>query len=103
MNRVITIFTELSFWCFNISSFASHPFLFSYVGTEIKPIPPENKIDEWRADYAKMKQYMIYDEDKPSFEELIQNLNELKTKLQNINWQFELTFPINKTAMRYDR
>ena len=36
---------------------------------------------------------MIYEERKPSFADLIENLKKLKEKLQNINWEFELTFP----------
>ena len=31
----------------------------------------------WNADYSKMKEDMIYEENKPSFEELINNLNDL--------------------------
>jgi len=37
---------------------------------------------------------MIYEEEKPSFEDLINNLNDLRTQLQALEWEFELTFPI---------
>ncbi len=59
----------------------------------INPIPTTEKIDEWKADYAKMKEDMIYEENKPSFEDLINNLNKLRIHLQALDWQFEPTFP----------
>jgi hypothetical protein len=59
------------------------------------PIPIAEKIDEWKTDYSKMKEDMIYDENKPSFEDLINNLNDLRTQLQALDWQFELEFPIH--------
>ena len=60
----------------------------------INPIPPEDVIDDWEDDYAKMKEDMIYEDNKPSFEELINNLNDLRTLLQALDWQFELKFSI---------
>lgn len=58
----------------------------------LNPIPIETVIKSWEADYAKMKEDMIYEEPKPSFENLIDNLNNLRIKLQKLNWEFELTF-----------
>jgi Nucleotidyl transferase AbiEii toxin, Type IV TA system len=81
----------------------AHRYKFSRVGEvdynlhnpkTLNPIPITEKMDEWKADYAKMKEDMIYEENKPSFEELIDNLNELRTQLQAMDWQFELAFPI---------
>jgi hypothetical protein len=40
-----------------------------------------------------MKEEMIYEENKPNFEDLIRNINELKDKLKSVDWKFELTFP----------
>lgn len=79
----------------------AHRYKFSRVGEvdynlhnpkTLNPIPVADKMDEWKADYAKMKEEMIYEENKPSFEDLINNLNELRTKLQALKWPFELTF-----------
>ena len=79
----------------------AHRYKFSRVGEvdynlhnpkTLNPIPVADKMDEWKADYAKMKEDMIYEENKPSFEDLINNLNELRTKLQTLKWPFELTF-----------
>jgi predicted nucleotidyltransferase component of viral defense system len=81
----------------------SHRYKFSRVGEvdynlhnpkTINPIPVTEKIDEWKADYAKMKEDMIYEENKPDFDKLINNLNYLRTQLQALDWQFELEFPI---------
>ena len=40
-----------------------------------------------------MKEDMIYEENKPSFEDLINNLKDLKARLQDLDWAFELKFP----------
>jgi hypothetical protein len=39
-----------------------------------------------------MKEDMIYEVNKPSFEDLINNLKDLRKKLQLIGWKFELKF-----------
>ncbi|WP_236979849.1 nucleotidyl transferase AbiEii/AbiGii toxin family protein [Membranihabitans maritimus] len=59
----------------------------------LNPIPIDDVIKAWEADYARMKEDMIYEEVKPSFEALLENLAELKVKLQNVDWEFELSFP----------
>lgn len=35
---------------------------------------------------------MIYERNSPSYESLIENLNEIQTALKNINWEYELSF-----------
>ena len=81
----------------------AHRYKFSRVGgvnynllnpKTLNPIPPTAVIADWESDYVKMREDMIYEEVKPSFEDLIDNLIDLKTKLQALDWQFELTFPI---------
>jgi hypothetical protein len=81
----------------------AHRYKFSRVGDvdynfhnpkTVNPIPIADKIAEWNSDYTKMKEDMIYEENKPSFEDLINNLNDLRMKLQALDWKFELTFPI---------
>lgn len=58
----------------------------------LNPIPPESVIADWDADYTKMKEDMIYENNKPSFEELINNLKDLRKKLEKVEWKFELQF-----------
>ncbi len=59
----------------------------------LNPIPPKEVIADWEADYAKMKEAMIYEEKKPTFKDLINNLEELRKQLQAVEWVFELKFP----------
>lgn len=79
----------------------SHRFKFSRVGhvdynlhnpKTLDPTPVEAVFEDWKTDYNKMTEDMIYEEPKPSFKDLINNLNELKGILQNIEWTFELEF-----------
>lgn len=81
----------------------SHRYKFSRVGAvnynlhhphTLNPIPPKELMSDWKADYAKMKEDMIYDEEKPSFEDLVDNLIEIKKLLKAVEWAFELEFPI---------
>lgn len=58
----------------------------------LNPIPIDTVIKAWDEDYSKMKEDMIYEESKPSFEDLIKNLEELRDKLQKVTWSFNLTF-----------
>ena len=59
----------------------------------INPIPPSEIIGAWKSDYAQMAEDMIYEESKPTFEQLIDSLDELKLELRDLNWKFELSFP----------
>ena len=83
----------------------SHRYKFSRVGEvdynlhnpkTLNPIPPQKVIADWKTDYAKMKEDMIYEEKKPGFEDLINNLQDVRIHLQSVEWCFELTFPIAK-------
>lgn len=60
----------------------------------INPIPTPAIIDLWKSDYSKMQQDMIYEKKQPAFDDLINNLHNLRTILQAIDWAFELRFPI---------
>lgn len=58
----------------------------------LNPTPIDKVNKAWNNDYSKMKEDMIYEESKPSFEDLIKNLEELRGKLQKVTWSFNLTF-----------
>jgi len=58
----------------------------------IDPIPHSNVIAAWRDDYKKMISEMIYEEEPPSFEDLIVNLEKVKEKVKTVDWVFSLTF-----------
>ncbi|MGX7690536.1 hypothetical protein ACWA1C_25450, partial [Flectobacillus roseus] len=79
----------------------AHRYTFSRVGgvdynthnpKSLNPVPLPHIIGEWRADYKKMMEDMIYETNKPTFEDLVDNLEELKEQLQTLDWQFELKF-----------
>ena len=58
----------------------------------LDPIPVPEVIDAWKTDYAKMLEDMIYEANKPSFEQLIISLKEIKSHLQSLQWEFQLTY-----------
>ena len=60
----------------------------------LNPIPPQNLISEWENDYLKMKEAMIFDDQKPSFEDLINNLKQLRVLMNELEWSFELEFKV---------
>jgi len=59
----------------------------------INPIPIPAVIDAWKEDYKTMLEQMIYEENKPSFEEIIKKLTELKEKINALDWKLETKFP----------
>lgn len=80
----------------------AHRYKFSRVGgvdynnhnpKTLNPIPPEEVIADWESDYVKMKEDMIYEVSKPTFKDLINNLEELRIQLQAVTWKFDLEFP----------
>lgn len=86
----------------SIETIVTHRYIYSRVSgvdynqhnpKTLNPKPPKEIMADWEADYAKMKEDMIYEENKPSFEALINNISDLIIKLQSVSWQFELSFP----------
>ena len=59
----------------------------------INPIPIAEVIDAWKADYKTMIEQMIYEENPSSFEEVIEELNKLKSRINSLPWKFKTTFP----------
>jgi hypothetical protein len=79
----------------------AHRYKFSRVGDidydnhnpkTLNPIPPAEVMSDWESDYVKMREEMIYEERKPTFKELITNLEGLMVQLQALKWEFELDF-----------
>ncbi|MFN8343955.1 MAG: hypothetical protein U0X91_03070 [Spirosomataceae bacterium] len=60
----------------------------------LNPIPPMAMMEAWKEDYKKMQKEMIYEESAPSFEELINTLNQIKEKLRALEWEFNMEFPL---------
>lgn len=59
----------------------------------INPIPVQAVLDAWKADYNTMIEQMIYEENPPSFAQVIADLTELKNKINILPWQFQTSFP----------
>lgn len=59
----------------------------------INPIPISAVINAWEEDYKIMLEQMIYEEKKPSFEEIIKQLTALKEKINALDWKLETEFP----------
>ncbi len=59
----------------------------------IDPIPINEVMEKWEKDYETMQGEMIYGEKAPAFQELIDNLKELKERLSNVVWKFSQEFP----------
>jgi hypothetical protein len=55
----------------------------------IQIIPPDAVLADWKNDYASMMEEMIYEENKPSFEELIASLNNLNKRINALDWKLE--------------
>jgi len=61
----------------------------------INPIPIPDVIKAWESDYSTMLEQMIYEENPLSFDALISELTQLKTRINSSTWKFDKVFPIN--------
>jgi len=59
----------------------------------IDPLPFPEVAEAWKADYNKMLEEMIYEENPPTFEVLISELTSLKNKINASEWTFDMKFP----------
>jgi hypothetical protein len=59
----------------------------------INPLPIPEIMEDWKADYKTMQEQMIY-VDSPSFEEIIEELTNLKNRINAFEWKMESLFPI---------
>jgi hypothetical protein len=51
-------------------------------------------IGAWEVDYKSMLEQMIYDENPPSFDEIIKELTNLKHRINALTWKFDKEFPL---------
>lgn len=59
----------------------------------INPVPLPELMNDWKADYQTMAELMIYEKSVPTFVQLIDDLNALKKRINNISWEFGSEFP----------
>ena len=53
----------------------------------INPIPPENTIELWEKDDAKMREQMVSGANRTTFSKIIETLKRLKDKINSLNWE----------------
>jgi hypothetical protein len=79
----------------------NHRFTFSKVGgidynslnpKTLDPMPIQEVIEAWKADYQKMREQMIYEEKPPTFDQLLESIEKLKARLSKLDWEFSLKF-----------
>ena len=51
-------------------------------------LPPEHIMDAWREDYEYMLLHMIYDNEAPTFEQLIEAITELQKEIKTLPYKF---------------
>lgn len=49
--------------------------------------PPDTIIKEWEADYKRMLEEMIYEEDAPKFDELLESLKKINQRINQLDWK----------------
>lgn len=60
----------------------------------LDPMPIPEVIDAWKSDYQKMREQMIYEENPPTFDDLLRTIEKLKVRMSNLDWKFSLEFPV---------
>jgi hypothetical protein len=60
----------------------------------INPIPSPEVIDTWRKDYNKMVEQMIYEKNPPTFDEIINQLDSLKRRINALPWELSKKYSI---------
>lgn len=60
----------------------------------INMLPSPLIMGEWKSDYETMLEQMIYEENPPSFDDMIKELTLLKERINNLKWKFDLEFPV---------
>lgn len=87
------------------STIVTHRYKFNRIGhidynlhqpISIRMLPPDTVIENWKADYEIMLEQMIYEDNPPSFEDLIESLKELNSKINSLDWKFEFDFLVRK-------
>jgi predicted nucleotidyltransferase component of viral defense system len=58
----------------------------------INPIPLPALLKDWKNDYETMLEEMIYESNPPSFDEIIEELKILKSKINSLGWRFDKEF-----------
>jgi hypothetical protein len=58
----------------------------------INPIPPDNVLNAWKVDYNTMFEQMIYEQNPPSFEQILDEITLIKNKINALPWELKFDF-----------
>jgi len=58
----------------------------------INPIPPDNVISEWKADYNTLREQMIYEQDPPDFDNILEEIGNVKARINALQWKLKFGF-----------
>ena len=81
-----------------------HRYLFNRIGgvdynlhqpQTINMLPIPQVMNDWKADYKIMLGQMIYEENPPSFDEIIIGLTKLQERINSFTWRFDKEFQFN--------
>ncbi len=64
-----------------------------HIPQSINPIPLTDVINAWKDDFNTMKEQMIYEQNPPSFEEIIEETSIIKNTINGLSWQLDFGFP----------
>lgn len=59
---------------------------------DINPIPSADMIKSWKSDYNTMIEQMIYEQNPPTFDQILEEMEKIKTKFNALPWQLSKTF-----------
>lgn len=58
----------------------------------IDPIPPEDVIKHWKADYNTLIEQMVYEEKPLKFNDIITEIRKIKVRINALNWDLKFDF-----------
>jgi hypothetical protein len=64
-----------------------------HVPQSINPLPPAKVLNAWKADYNTMIELMIYEQNPPSFEQILVEITLIKNEINALPWQPNFNFP----------
>jgi hypothetical protein len=82
----------------------NHRYIFTKLGgvdynlhqpQDVKPIPSNDYVEDWKADYKTMQEQMIYG-DSPSYEDLVKGIQGFLERMNALDWRMRTEFPLPK-------
>ena len=58
----------------------------------INPIPPAEVLEAWKDDYQTMTEQMFYDEEPPTFKEIIEQMKVVTKRINDLPWTIEMPY-----------